>query len=91
MDEARRPVGFVLEPDLQEIQPLSFELDETRKLSTPKSELYVKRRPYGKEGMVEGRRYAENGSQSEPRYSSRNRWGVANQRRIRENTGRADG
>ncbi|KAJ6398346.1 hypothetical protein OIU77_019196 [Salix suchowensis] len=91
MDEAKRPVGFVLEPDLQEIQPLSFELDETRQLSTPKSELYVKRRPYGKEGMVEGRRYAENGSQPEPRHSSRNRWGVANQRRIRENMGRADG
>ncbi|KAJ6736826.1 RNA DEMETHYLASE ALKBH9B [Salix viminalis] len=91
MDEAKRPAGFVLEPDLQEIQPLSFELDETRQLSTPKSELYVKRQPYGKEGMVEGRRYAENGSQPEPRYSSRNRWGVANQRRIRENMGRADG
>jgi len=91
MDEAKRPVGFVPEPDLQGIQPLSYELDKTRKLNSPKSEPYVKRRPYGKEGQVEGRRYPEDGSQSESRYSSRNRWPAANQWRTKGNMGRADG
>ncbi|KAL9393940.1 hypothetical protein Peur_013225 [Populus x canadensis] len=91
MDEAKRPIGFVPEPDLQGIQPLSYELDKTRKLNSPKSEPYVKRRPYGKEGQVEGRRYPEDGSQSESRYSSRNRWPAANQWRTKGNMGRADG
>ncbi|CAK7334289.1 unnamed protein product [Dovyalis caffra] len=80
MDEAKRPVGFVPEPDLQGIQPLSYELDKTKRLNSPKSEPHVKRRPFGRQGNMEGRKFAENGSQSEPRYSSRSRWQAVNQR-----------
>ncbi|KAG6766703.1 hypothetical protein POTOM_027874 [Populus tomentosa] len=91
MDEAKRPIGFIPDPGLQGIQPLPYEPDETKRLNSPKSEPYMKRRPFDKEGKMEGRRFAENGSQSEPYYSSQSRRPAAYQRRIKENIGRADG
>ncbi|KAJ6367237.1 hypothetical protein OIU77_003577 [Salix suchowensis] len=90
MDKAKLPIGFVPEPGLQGIQPLPYELDKTR-LNSPKSEPYMKRWPLGKEGKKEGRRPAENDSQSEPYYSGQSRQPAAYQWRIKENIDRADG
>lgn len=90
MDKAKLPIGFVPEPGLQGIQPLPYELDKTR-LNSPKSEPYMKRKPLGKEGKKEGRRPADNDSQSEPNYSGQSRQPSAYQWRIKENIDRADG
>lgn len=83
MDEAKRPIGFVPEPDLQGIEPLAYDVDKTKRLDSPKSEPYRRREPIAMEGKMEARGFGENGSKSEPRYSSRSRQRSANWRRFR--------
>lgn len=38
MDESKRPKGYAPEPDLQDIQPLSYEEDKITRLNTPRGE-----------------------------------------------------
>lgn len=38
MDESKRPKGYAPEPDLQDIQPLSYEEDKIIRLNTPRGE-----------------------------------------------------
>lgn len=80
MDETKQPIGFVPEPDLQGIQPLSYEGDKSKKLNSPKSEPYMKRQPFGKELKMEARGFVESGSQSAPRLSTRSRREHGNKR-----------
>lgn len=83
MDEAKRPIGFVPEPDLQGIEPLVYDVDKTRRLKSPKYGPYRRRQPIGKDGKIGARGFRENGSQSEPHYSTRSGRGSANKWRVR--------
>ncbi|TXG59783.1 hypothetical protein EZV62_014356 [Acer yangbiense] len=66
MDESKRPIGFVPEPDLQGIETLSYNIDKTKLLS------HMKRQPFRREGQTEAREPPQrNDTRSEPRYSSR--------------------
>ncbi|KAJ9172682.1 hypothetical protein P3X46_015895 [Hevea brasiliensis] len=83
MDEAKRPIGFVPAPDLQGIEPLMYDVNKKKRLDSPKSEPYRRRQPFGMEGKMEIRGFGENGSQSEPRYSTQSRRRSANKRSFR--------
>ncbi|XP_021668135.2 RNA demethylase ALKBH9B isoform X2 [Hevea brasiliensis] len=83
MDDEKRPIGFVPEPDLQGIEPLAYDMDKTKRLKSPMSEPYGRRQTIGKDGKMDARGFGENGSQSEPRYSTRSRRGSANKWRVR--------
>ena len=58
MDEFKRPVGYVAEPDLQGIQPLSYEADNTRRINASKPERFMKNQPFRRPVNVEARRSA---------------------------------
>ncbi|CAI0392883.1 unnamed protein product [Linum tenue] len=82
MDEKKWPVGYAPEPDLQGIEPLSFEVDMTSTVrsNSPKPEqLPPRRQPIDKEGKTEARRAAF----SEPRYGNRGRRGPGSRRRVK--------
>ncbi|KAJ4837645.1 hypothetical protein Tsubulata_032328 [Turnera subulata] len=85
MDDAKRPSWFVPEPDLQHIEPLSYEEDKTEMLNSPASEPRTKRHPSGNRSKAGTRNYVEGASQSYPRYSNRSRQGPANNLRIKVN------
>ncbi|KAM7263376.1 hypothetical protein ACFE04_001059 [Oxalis oulophora] len=74
MDESKRPNGFVPEPDLQGILPLSYDVEKTNGLNTPNSEYHSRRHPY-RRGARGGRGETRAYSQSEPRFRSQNREG----------------
>lgn len=59
MDEIKRPVGYVAEPDLQGIQPLSYEVDKTRRINASKPERYMKNPAFRRPVNVEARGSAE--------------------------------
>ncbi|XP_062144180.1 RNA demethylase ALKBH9B [Alnus glutinosa] len=59
MDDLKRPVGHVAEPDLQGIQPLSYEVDKGRRINASKPERYMKNEPYRRGVNEEARGYAE--------------------------------
>ncbi|PON39183.1 Alpha-ketoglutarate-dependent dioxygenase AlkB-like [Parasponia andersonii] len=82
MDESKRPVGYAPEPDLQGIQPLSYDLERT---NGPKSERHRKRHSNrrGNNSMVgsgSGGR-SDLSPYSETRYSNRGQRGPGNWRR----------
>ncbi|CAL1394618.1 unnamed protein product [Linum trigynum] len=81
MDVKKWPVGYAPEPDLQGIEPLSFEVDKTNynRSNSPKSEQLWRRRPIDTEGKIDARRAAF----SEPRYSNRGRRGPGSRRRVK--------
>eukprot|EP00257_Ricinus_communis_P010625 XP_002530736.2 uncharacterized protein LOC8267097 [Ricinus communis] len=83
MDEAKRPAGFVPEPDLQGIEPLVDDLDKTKRLNSPRSEPHRRRQPTGRESRMEPRGFGVSGSQSEPRHMTSNRRGYGNKWRAR--------
>jgi len=58
MDEFKRPVGYAAEPDLQGIQPLSYEVDNTRRINASKPERYMKNQPFRRPVSMETRRSA---------------------------------
>ncbi|KAF2290846.1 hypothetical protein GH714_015792 [Hevea brasiliensis] len=48
MDDEKRPIGFVPEPDLQGIEPLAYDMDKTKRLKSPMSEPYGRRQTIGR-------------------------------------------
>ncbi|XP_059665722.1 RNA demethylase ALKBH9B-like [Cornus florida] len=87
MDQSKWPIGFVPEPDLQGLQPLSYEDSTPKSLNSSKSKLLVDRQEGRRvpEGRRENRRDQARGSsteignmQSEPRYSTRYQQGSGN-------------
>ncbi|XP_038723233.1 RNA demethylase ALKBH9B-like isoform X2 [Tripterygium wilfordii] len=86
MDESKRPIGFVPEPDLQGIQPLSYETGKVKRLDSPKSHSRIKRQPFRREGKMEGRGFSQRSyTQPEPHYLTRTRQGPIYKRRFRMN------
>ncbi|KAH7566281.1 hypothetical protein JRO89_XS08G0130300 [Xanthoceras sorbifolium] len=82
MDESKRPIGFVPEPDLQGIESLSYDLDKTKLLS------HTKRQPFRRDDKTEAREPSmRNDTHAEPHYSSRFRRGPINKRRTMVNPG----
>jgi len=59
MDDLKRPVGHVAEPDLQGIQPLSYDVDKGCRINASKPERYMKNEPYRRGVNEEARGYAE--------------------------------
>ncbi|KAJ7958438.1 oxidoreductase, 2OG-Fe(II) oxygenase family protein [Quillaja saponaria] len=88
MDESKRPTGYVPEPDLQGIQPLSYEVDKAKRSNGPKSDRQFRRQTYRRGGRMEAR-VSRDGSDiySEPRDSTQTRLWPANRRRDRVNLG----
>ncbi|XP_059623510.1 RNA demethylase ALKBH9B-like [Cornus florida] len=94
MDESKWPIGFVPEPDLQGLQPLSYEDSRPKssnRLNPSKSKLLVDRQEGRRvpEGRRENRRDQARGSsremgnmQSELHYSTRYQRGPGNRRRF---------
>ncbi|KAF8392665.1 hypothetical protein HHK36_023014 [Tetracentron sinense] len=84
MDEAKRPAGFVPEPDLQGLQPLPYDMDKSNRFNPSKSQRQINRQMVIKEGIsVKERWFADRGTRSEPRYSTHQQ--PANRRRDRLN------
>ncbi|XWS33853.1 hypothetical protein CRYUN_Cryun22dG0118600 [Craigia yunnanensis] len=87
MDELKRPIGYAPEPDLQEIEPLSYDAEKPKRLNSPKSDHHVKRQPFRRDGKKEARGLTESNERLEPRSSTQTRRGPANKRRITVNLG----
>ncbi|XP_057960617.1 RNA demethylase ALKBH9B [Malania oleifera] len=68
MDESKRPVGFVPEPDLQGLQPLSYEENKSRRPNPPNSPRRGNRRAAGRRerNAEEVRRIVESRSRRGP-------------------------
>ncbi|KAK9991124.1 hypothetical protein SO802_026109 [Lithocarpus litseifolius] len=82
MDESKRPTGFVPEPDLQGIQPLSYEEDKAQKLNATKPEYHMKKQSVRRAVNMEARGSAERSyTYIEPHESTWSRRGPANRRR----------
>ncbi|KAL5726832.1 mRNA N(6)-methyladenine demethylase [Ranunculus cassubicifolius] len=74
MDEKKLPFGFKPEPDLQGIQPLDYDVDDSYTVTPLKHPPQVVRQPSIREGGFEnGRGFSNRSSRSEPRYSSQTR------------------
>uniref|UniRef100_A0A5B6Z2X6 Fe2OG dioxygenase domain-containing protein n=1 Tax=Davidia involucrata TaxID=16924 RepID=A0A5B6Z2X6_DAVIN len=86
MDESKCPVGFVPEPDLQGLQPLSYK-DKSKRLNPSKSRHLVNRQAVRREdNRDEGRGSAERGNTHlEPYHSIQIQRGPGNRRRVRVN------
>lgn len=83
MDESKRPTGFVPEPDLQGIQPLSYEEDKAQKLNASKPEYHMKKQSVRRAVNTEARGSAERSyTHIEPREPTWSRRGPANRRRV---------
>lgn len=88
MDESKRPIGYVEEPDLQGIQPLSYEGDKTKRLSAPKPERYMQKQSFRRPVYAEARVSSTAGdTHREPRESPWSRRGPPNRRRVWVNGG----
>ncbi|XVE82495.1 hypothetical protein DITRI_Ditri16bG0009400 [Diplodiscus trichospermus] len=87
MDESKRPVGYAPEPDLQGIEPLSYNKEKPKGLYSPKSDRHGKRQPFRRDARKEVRGVTESNERLEPRSSTRTRRGPANRRRITVNLG----
>ncbi|RVX16500.1 hypothetical protein CK203_006050 [Vitis vinifera] len=85
MDESKRPIGYLPEPDLQGLQPVSYEMDRSKISNPQKPERRMNRQAVRREGSVEARGFMERGDHSGSHYSSRAPRGPANRRRIRMN------
>ena len=88
MDESKWPNGYVPEPDLQGIQPLSYEVDKAKRLNAPKPERHMSKQSVRNRGNMEVRGSAERSdTYIEPRESTWSRRGPANRRRVGVNLG----
>ena len=87
MDELKQPIGYAREPDLQEIEPFSYDAEKPKRLNSPKSDRHVKRQAFSREGKKEARGLTESNEQLEPQSSTWTRRGPANKRRITVNQG----
>lgn len=83
MDESKRPVDYAPEPDLQGIQPLSYDVENT---NGPKAERHRKRhsnRRGNNNMVVRGSTWRGDFSPySEPHHSNRGQRGPGNWRRL---------
>ncbi|KAJ4714227.1 oxidoreductase, 2OG-Fe(II) oxygenase family protein [Melia azedarach] len=85
MDESKRPAGFVPEPDLQGIEPLPYEVDNT-KMSI--SDDHVKKPQVRRGAKTEAMLFAERSdTRSQSHYTPRFRRGPASKQRTRGNLG----
>ncbi|XVF59761.1 hypothetical protein PTKIN_Ptkin07bG0301900 [Pterospermum kingtungense] len=85
MDELKRPIGYAPEPDLQDIEPLSYHEEKPKRLNSPKSDRHVRRQPFRREVRKEFWGSTESNERSEPRYSTHTRRGPSNKIRITVN------
>ncbi|KAK8685767.1 hypothetical protein V6N13_124801 [Hibiscus sabdariffa] len=99
MDELKRPIGYTPEPDLQGIEPLSYDAERQKGLSfprsysaqrpkgisSPKSERHVKRQPFRR---GEARGFTESNEQSGRRASTQPKRGSSYKRRFAVNQSR---
>ncbi|XP_068645872.1 RNA demethylase ALKBH9B isoform X2 [Aristolochia californica] len=84
MDGSKRPSGFVPEPDLQGLQPLSYNLDNKPKRWRPSKQLGNEKRGLVIERNWEGERRSMNKTTGlEPESSSRNGSQYSNKPRVR--------
>ncbi|KAG9129917.1 hypothetical protein Leryth_007002 [Lithospermum erythrorhizon] len=86
MDESKRPIGFVPEPDLEGLQPLSYDANKSRKSSSSNT------RHSSRNQMHRRNEHGENGKWSTDgnigtRGSVQYRRGSANRRRVMVNLG----
>lgn len=82
MDESKRPVGYVPDPDLQGLQPLSYEVDKSKKPKTVKPRRSMKKQVVRREenaGKI--RRSIERSI--EPQHSGQTQQWHANRQRLR--------
>ncbi|PHT56504.1 hypothetical protein CQW23_04990 [Capsicum baccatum] len=77
MDESKRPTGYVPMPDLQGLQPLSYEADTQKKSSSSRPVFSSRKQPVRQEESME-RVNMPMRRHSEPRYTGRYRRGAAN-------------
>ncbi|GKV51274.1 hypothetical protein SLEP1_g57941 [Rubroshorea leprosula] len=80
MDESKRPMLYAPEPDLQGIEPLSYEAEKVKSKS-PRSDRHTRRQPLRREDKTEARGIIDTNEQWEPRYSTWTRRMPANKRR----------
>ncbi|XVF15901.1 hypothetical protein REPUB_Repub09cG0196400 [Reevesia pubescens] len=85
MDELKWPTGYSPEPDLQGIEPLSYNAEKPKRLNSPKSDGLVKRQPFRREGRKEARGSIESTEQVERRSSTWPRRGPTSKKRITDN------
>lgn len=86
MDENKLPLGFVPEPDLQGLQPLPYDVDDSNSTSTPwKHSPQIIRQHIKRE--VPDRGFLDRVSRSEPRFSGRTRSQPGSQRKMRMSLG----
>lgn len=85
MDESKCPIGYVPEPDLQGLEPLTFGADKSKKMNSPKFRVPGKRQVVKREDRGENVAEVKGSTQrgSELRLSNRSRQGPMNRRRIR--------
>ena len=87
MDESKLPMGFVREPDLQGLQPLSYETDRSKRPTPSKSKPTVNRQSIRREDYRDkARGSAGRGKNySEPQISLQIQRGPSNRRVVRVN------
>ncbi|CAL5366229.1 unnamed protein product [Camellia sinensis] len=87
MDESKRPIGFVPEPDLQGLQPISYETDRSKRPTLSKSKRSVNRQPARREDSRDkARRSAGRGNNYlNPPISLQIQCGPSNRRTVRVN------
>ena len=82
MDDAKRPIGYVPEPDLQGIQPLCYETNGSKQSNTSKPKRPVNRQAVRREDNAHNARGLL-GRGSQPRYMGQIQQGPANRQRLR--------
>ncbi|XP_028106339.1 RNA demethylase ALKBH9B-like isoform X1 [Camellia sinensis] len=87
MDESKRPIGFVPEPDLQGLQPISYETDRSKRPTLSKSKRSVNSQPARREDSRDkARRSAGRGNNYlNPPISLQIQCGPSNRRTVRVN------
>lgn len=85
MDESKWPIGFVPEPDLQGLEPLTYEPERSRRSNQSKSKQPMNRQSARREdnNIDRTRGFAERGF--DPHSSGRSRPGPPNRRRVKVN------
>ncbi|KAM7520094.1 hypothetical protein LguiB_019056 [Lonicera macranthoides] len=85
MDESKWPIGFVPEPDLQGLEPLTYEPDGYKRSNQSKSKRPMNRQSARREdnNIDRTRGFSERGF--DPHFSGRSRPGPPNRRRVRVN------
>ncbi|CAK9157025.1 unnamed protein product [Ilex paraguariensis] len=82
MDDAKRPIGYVPEPDLQGLQPLCYETNGSKQSNASKSKRPVNRQGVRREDNAHNARGLL-GRGSQPRYMGQIQQGPANRQKVR--------